>query len=77
MPPRKSAANGSAIGVDAAPAGSSGDRRALAAASVPVSSLASDPLPAVKVNNANLGEIKSALDDIVKKVCRRLSIDDP
>ncbi|WVR09330.1 hypothetical protein IAU60_006396 [Kwoniella sp. DSM 27419] len=31
------------------------------------SSLATDPLPAVKVNSANLGEIKSALDDIVKK----------
>lgn len=32
-------------------------------------SLASDPLPTVKVNNAHLQEIKSALDDTVKKVC--------
>lgn len=31
-------------------------------------SLATDPLPTVRVNKANLGEIKSALDDIVKKV---------
>ncbi|WVQ95240.1 hypothetical protein IAU59_002335 [Kwoniella sp. CBS 9459] len=34
---------------------------------VPQSTLADDPLPAVVVNNANLVEIKSALDDIVKK----------
>ncbi|WVF67666.1 hypothetical protein IAT40_002425 [Kwoniella sp. CBS 6097] len=34
---------------------------------VPPSSLADDPLPTVVVNNANLVEIKSALDDIVKK----------
>ncbi|OCF41000.1 hypothetical protein I317_05199 [Kwoniella heveanensis CBS 569] len=34
---------------------------------VPLSSLAEDPLPTVVVNNANLVEIKSALDDIVKK----------
>lgn len=27
-----------------------------------------DPLPVVKVNTANLNEIKAALDDIVKKV---------
>jgi hypothetical protein len=32
------------------------------------SSLATDLLPTVKVNNANLGEIKGALDEIVKKV---------
>ncbi|WWD19318.1 hypothetical protein CI109_103776 [Kwoniella shandongensis] len=32
-----------------------------------LSTLATDPLPSVIVNNANLGEIKSALDDIVKK----------
>ena len=31
-------------------------------------SLASDPLPSVKVNPAHLQEIKSALDDAVKKV---------
>ncbi|ORY32123.1 microsomal signal peptidase 25 kDa subunit-domain-containing protein [Naematelia encephala] len=30
-------------------------------------SLASDPLPSVKINNANLAEIKSALDDAVTK----------
>ena len=36
------------------------------------SSLATDPLPTVKVNNANLGEIKGALDEIVKKVGREL-----
>jgi hypothetical protein len=30
--------------------------------------LASDPLPNVKVNSAHLQEIKSALDDAVKKV---------
>lgn len=31
-------------------------------------SLMTDPLPVVKVNTANLNEIKAALDDIVKKV---------
>ena len=31
-------------------------------------SLATDPLPTTRVNKANLGEIKSAIDDIVKKV---------
>ena len=30
--------------------------------------LATDPLPSVKINNANLAEIKSSLDDAVKKV---------
>lgn len=30
--------------------------------------LATDPIPEVKVNKANLVEIKGALDDIVKKV---------
>jgi hypothetical protein len=33
-------------------------------------SLATDPVPTVRVNKANLGEIKSAIDDIVKKVRR-------
>nr|XP_019011776.1 uncharacterized protein I206_03882 [Kwoniella pini CBS 10737]OCF50557.1 hypothetical protein I206_03882 [Kwoniella pini CBS 10737] len=32
-----------------------------------LSTLATDPLPTITVNNANLGEIKAALDDIVKK----------
>lgn len=32
-------------------------------------SLVTDPLPVVYVNKANIGEIKGALDDIVKKVC--------
>lgn len=32
----------------------------------PASSLATDPLPTVTVNNANIAEIKSALDDIFK-----------
>ena len=35
------------------------------------STLASDPLPVVKVNNAHLGEMKSALDDVVRKVRHR------
>ena len=30
--------------------------------------LSTDPLPSVKINNANLAEIKSSLDDAVKKV---------
>ncbi|KAK4685144.1 signal peptidase complex subunit 2, partial [Tremellales sp. Uapishka_1] len=30
-------------------------------------SLATDPLPTVKINNSSLGDIKSSLDDIVKK----------
>ncbi|OWT38217.1 hypothetical protein J008_04554 [Cryptococcus neoformans] len=33
----------------------------------PSDSLMTDPLPTVTVNNANVAEIKSALDDIVKK----------
>lgn len=33
----------------------------------PSDSLMTDPLPTVTVNNANIAEIKSALDDIVKK----------
>ncbi|OCF57748.1 hypothetical protein L486_05213 [Kwoniella mangroviensis CBS 10435] len=32
-----------------------------------ISTLATDPLPTIKVNNANLGEVKAALDEIVKK----------
>jgi hypothetical protein len=31
-------------------------------------SLGTDPLPTVRINNSNLGEIKAAIDDIVKKV---------
>lgn len=41
-----------------------------APADATVGTLATDPLPSVKVNNANLGEMKSALDDIVKSVSR-------
>ncbi|WWC90410.1 uncharacterized protein L201_005345 [Kwoniella dendrophila CBS 6074] len=37
------------------------------------STLATDPLPVVHVNNANLGEIKSALDDIVKSHLQKQS----
>jgi len=33
-----------------------------------VSSLATDPAPTVKVNKAHLAEVKTALDDILKKV---------
>ncbi|WWC93287.1 hypothetical protein V866_000120 [Kwoniella sp. B9012] len=32
-----------------------------------ISTLATDPLPTIKVNNANLGEVKAALDEIVKQ----------
>ncbi|WVQ68555.1 uncharacterized protein L199_006764 [Kwoniella botswanensis] len=32
-----------------------------------ISTIATDPLPTIKVNNANLGEVKAALDEIVKK----------
>lgn len=35
----------------------------------PSLSLATDPLPTVKVNKSHLAEIKTSLDDIVKKVC--------
>lgn len=35
-------------------------------APAPTDSLATDPLPTVTVNNANIAEIKSALDDIFK-----------
>lgn len=35
-----------------------------------VSMLANDPLPTTKVNGANLAEMKSTLDDVVKKVSR-------
>jgi hypothetical protein len=31
--------------------------------------LATDPIPHIKVNNANLAEIKSSLDEAVKGVC--------
>ena len=31
-------------------------------------SRANDPLPVIKVNKVNIAEIKTALDDIVKKV---------
>jgi hypothetical protein len=31
--------------------------------------LATDPIPNIKVNNANLAEIKSSLDEAVKGVC--------
>ncbi|WVW85309.1 hypothetical protein I302_107347 [Kwoniella bestiolae CBS 10118] len=34
---------------------------------VAISTLSTDPLPVIRVNNANLGEIKAALDEIVKK----------
>lgn len=34
----------------------------------PSLSLATDPLPTVKVNKYHLAEIKTSLDDIVKKV---------
>lgn len=37
-------------------------------AAVEGGNLSSDPVPTVKVNNAHLQEIKSALDDAVKKV---------
>lgn len=37
--------------------------------SPPSLSLATDPLPTVKVNRAHLAEIKTSIDDIVKKVC--------
>lgn len=40
------------------------------------SSLTSDPHPTVKVNNANLSDIKSALDDVVKKVEFRSTVSD-
>jgi hypothetical protein len=30
--------------------------------------LASDPLPTIKINNSHLNEIKSSLDEVVKKV---------
>lgn len=33
-------------------------------------SLATDPLPTVRVNKSHLAEIKTALDDIVKEVGR-------
>jgi hypothetical protein len=39
-----------------------------AQAQATIGNLSTDPLPVTKVNNANLGEIKSALDDAVKKV---------
>jgi 5,10-methylenetetrahydrofolate reductase len=35
--------------------------------------LATDPIPHIKVNNANLAEIKSSLDEAVKGVCPRFS----
>ena len=35
----------------------------------PSLSLATDPLPTVRVNKSHLAEIKTSLDDIVKKVC--------
>ncbi|RSH85675.1 hypothetical protein EHS25_003816 [Saitozyma podzolica] len=64
MKPRKAVANGSAptdsdSAVDLNGNGNSTGHKS--------SSLATDPLPTVKVNNANLGEIKGALDEIVKK----------
>jgi hypothetical protein len=67
MKPRKAVANGSAptdsdSAVDLNGNGNSTGHKS--------SSLATDPLPTVKVNNANLGEIKGALDEIVKKVGR-------
>lgn len=34
----------------------------------PLGELATDPIPHVKVNNANLSEIKSSLDEAVKRV---------
>ena len=37
-------------------------------------SLATDPVPTMRVNKANLGEIKSAIDDIVKKVRRAIRV---
>jgi hypothetical protein len=30
--------------------------------------LSTDPLPTTKINNSNLAEIKSSLDEVVKKV---------
>lgn len=59
MAPRKNAA-----GVDA-PLTVDGGKTAPAPET---STLATDPLPTVRVNNVNLGEIKSALDDVVKQV---------
>ena len=42
---------------------------ALASVDSGVSLLVNDPLPVVRVNKVNLAEIKTALDDIVKKAC--------
>jgi hypothetical protein len=38
--------------------------------------LATDPIPHIKVNNANLAEIKSSLDEAVKGVCPLFPSDD-
>ncbi|CAD6568208.1 MAG: hypothetical protein TREMPRED_004357 [Tremellales sp. Tagirdzhanova-0007] len=58
MAPRKASHNGSSLPTTPSPSSTS---------------LASDPLPITKINNANLSEIKSALDDAVKKQVREAS----
>jgi hypothetical protein len=69
MKPRKAVANGSAPNVAATDSDSAVDLNGNGnSTGHKSSSLATDPLPTVKVNNANLGEIKGALDEIVKKV---------
>lgn len=70
MAPRKSVANGTPVAstsLQKLDVFTSGDTNSNVAGKQ-VGSLASDPLPDVKVNKANLAEIKGALDDIVKKV---------
>jgi hypothetical protein len=47
------------------------DPVASASSSSALDAMATDPLPIVKVNTANLTEIKAALDDIVKQVSQR------
>jgi hypothetical protein len=69
MKPRKAVASGSAPNVAATDSDSAVDLNGNGISTGhKSSSLATDPLPTVKVNNANLGEIKGALDEIVKKV---------
>lgn len=47
------------------------DPLASASSSHALDAMATDPLPIVKVNTANLTEIKAALDDLVKQVRQR------
>ncbi|KAK8854547.1 hypothetical protein IAR55_003286 [Kwoniella newhampshirensis] len=66
MAPQKRAPNGVTI-TTSTPTSTAASAGGDTTSSLSSSTLANDPLPGVIVNNANLVEIKSALDDIVKK----------